>query len=153
MKLRPQSFNFWQQNVMAIMQKHQKLNMARLVKLEAEISKEQEKLKKLDTNLIKQQVDEDDVAAVLSRWTKIPIAKLKKSESEKLLAMEETLKMHVIGQDEAIEKVSHAIQMHRAGLTDPNKPIGSFLFLGPTGVGKTEVAKTLADFLFNDPIK
>ncbi len=64
--------------------------------------------------------------------------------------MEETLKKRVIGQDEAIEKIAHAIQMHRAGLTDPNKPIGSFLFLGPTGVGKTEVAKTLADFLFND---
>ncbi len=115
--------------------------------------KSKKSLKNLDTNLIKQQVDEDDIAAVLSRWTKIPVAKLKKSESEKFLAMEDTLKMRVIGQDEAIEKVSHAIQMHRAGLTDPNKPIGSFLFLGPTGVGKTEVAKTLADFLFNDPNK
>lgn len=133
--------------------KASEIKYGKIAKLEAEVVKEQEKLKKLDTNLIKQQVDEDDIAAVLSRWTKIPVAKLKKSESEKLLAMEETLKMRVIGQDEAIEKVSHAIQMHRAGLTDPNKPIGSFLFLGPTGVGKTEVAKTLADFLFNDPNK
>ena len=133
--------------------KASEIKYGKIAKLEAEVTKEQEKLKKLDTNLIKQQVDENDVAAVLSRWTKIPVSKLQKSESEKLLAMEETLKMHVIGQDEAIEKVSHAIQMHRAGLTDPNKPIGSFLFLGPTGVGKTEVAKTLADFLFNDPNK
>ena len=133
--------------------KASEIKYGKIAKLEAEVIKEQEKLKKLDTHLIKQQVDEDDVAAVLARWTKIPVAKLKKSESEKLLAMEETLKMQVIGQDEAIEKVSHAIQMHRAGLTDPNKPIGSFLFLGPTGVGKTEVAKTLADFLFDDPNK
>jgi len=133
--------------------KASEIKYGKIAKLEAEVKKEEEKLKKLDTHLLKQNVDEDDIAAVLSRWTKIPVAKLKKSESEKLLAMEQTLKMHVIGQDEAIEKVSHAIQMHRAGLTDPNKPIGSFLFLGPTGVGKTEVAKTLADFLFNDPAR
>ena len=133
--------------------KASEIKYGKIAKLEAEVAKEQEKLKKLDTHLIKQHVDEDDVAMVLARWTKIPVAKLKKSETEKLLAMEQTLKMRVIGQDEAIEKVSHAIQMHRAGLTDPNKPIGSFLFLGPTGVGKTEVAKTLADFLFNDPAK
>lgn len=133
--------------------KASEIKYGKITKLEAEIAKEEEKLKKLDTNLIKQVVDEDDVAAVLSRWTKIPATKLKKSESEKLLAMEQTLKTKVIGQDEAIEKVSHAIQMHRAGLTDPNRPIGSFLFLGPTGVGKTEVAKSLADFLFNDPNK
>lgn len=133
--------------------KASEIKYGKITKLEAEISKEEEKIKKLDTNLIKQMVDEDDVAAVLARWTKIPATKLKKSESEKLLAMEQTLKMKVIGQDEAIEKVSNAVQMHRAGLTDPNRPIGSFLFLGPTGVGKTEVAKSLADFLFNDPSK
>ncbi len=133
--------------------KASEIKYGKIAKLESEVAKEQEKLKKLDTHLIKQQVDEDDIASVLARWTKIPVAKLKKSETEKLLVMEETLKMRVIGQDEAIEKVSHAIQMHRAGLTEPNRPIGSFLFLGPTGVGKTEVAKTLADFLFNDPSK
>lgn len=133
--------------------KASEIKYGKITKLEADVAKEEEKLKKLDTNLIKQVVDEDDVAAVLSRWTKIPATKLKKSESEKLLAMEQTLKAKVIGQDEAIEKVSHAVQMHRAGLTDPNRPIGSFLFLGPTGVGKTEVAKSLADFLFNDPSK
>lgn len=133
--------------------KASEIKYGKIAKLETEVTKEQEKLKKLDTHLIKQQVDEDDVAMVLARWTKIPVAKLKKSESEKLLVMEETLKMRVIGQEEAIEKISHAVQMHRAGLTEPHKPIGSFLFLGPTGVGKTEVAKTLADFLFNDPQK
>ena len=127
------------------------IKYGKIAKLEAQVAQEQEKLKNLDIHLIKQHVDENDVATVLSRWTKIPVSKLKKSETEKLLAMEETLKMSVVGQEEAIEKVSHAIQMHRAGLTDPNRPIGSFLFLGPTGVGKTEVSKTLADFLFNDP--
>lgn len=98
-------------------------------------------------------MDEDDIAAVLSRWTKIPAEKLKASETEKLLNMATLMKQKVVGQDDAIEQVSYAIQTHRAGLTDPNKPIGSFLFLGPTGVGKTEVAKTVADFLFNDPHK
>ncbi|HZW60693.1 MAG TPA: AAA family ATPase [Candidatus Babeliales bacterium] len=124
-----------------------------ITKLEKDIATEQEKLKKLKTQLIKQQVDEHDVAAVLSRWTKIPVEKLTAGESEKLLAMEATMKKRVVGQDEAIEKITYAIQIHRAGLTDPNKPIGSFLFLGPTGVGKTEVAKTLAEFLFDDPNK
>jgi ATP-dependent Clp protease ATP-binding subunit ClpB len=122
-----------------------------LPKLEAQIAQEQEKLKKLDTHLIKQQVDEDDVATVLARWTKIPAEKLKSSESEKLIQMAQILQKRVIGQEEAVEKVAHAIQMHRVGIVDPKRPIGSFLFLGPTGVGKTEVAKTLADFLFNDP--
>ncbi len=122
-----------------------------LVKLENDLNKEQEKLKKLDGQVIKQIVDEDDIATVLSRWTKIPVEKLKESEKEKLLNMADILKSRVIGQDEAIEKVTNAIQIHRAGLSSPNKPIGSFLFLGPTGVGKTEVAKNLADFLFDDP--
>ncbi len=121
------------------------------VKLETELKKEQEKLKSLKTNIIKEEVDENDIAIVLSRWTKIPVEKLKESEKEKLLNMANILKERVIGQDDAIEQITHAIQIHRAGLTAANKPIGSFLFLGPTGVGKTEVAKTLADFLFNDP--
>ena len=121
-----------------------------LVKLENDLAKEQDKIKALTGKLIKQVVDEDDIAAVLSRWTKIPVEKLKESEKEKLLNMDKILEESVVGQKEAIEQVTHAIQAHRAGLTDPNKPIGSFLFLGPTGVGKTEVAKTLADYLFND---
>lgn len=123
-----------------------------LVKLENELTVQQEKLKNIDNqHLVKDFVDEQDIAIVLSRWTKIPVDKLTESEKEKILHMDEILKKRVIGQDEAIEKITEAIQSHRAGLTDPNKPIGSFLFLGPTGVGKTEVAKTLADFLFDDP--
>lgn len=130
--------------------KASEIKYGKLVQLEKELDVEQEKIKKLDNKLVKQLVDEDDIAAVLSRWTKIPAEKLKQDESQKLLNMPEILKNRVIGQNEAIEKIAHAIQMHRAGLTDPNRPIGSFIFLGPTGVGKTEVAKTLADFLFND---
>ncbi len=124
-----------------------------IVKLKAQLDKETEKLKGVSTHMIKEYVDEHDIASVLSRWTGIPVEKLQTSESEKLLRMPEILQERVVGQDEAIEAISHAIQMHRTGLTDPNKPIGSFLFLGPTGVGKTEVAKTLADFLFDDPKK
>ncbi len=122
-------------------------------KLEEQLQKAQEQLKKLKPKLIKQEVDEHDVAKVVSRWTGIPAEKLETSESDKLLHMAEIMQQHVIGQDEAIEQVVHAIQLHRTGLVEPNKPIGSFLFLGPTGVGKTEVAKTLAEFLFNDPNK
>jgi ATP-dependent Clp protease ATP-binding subunit ClpB len=121
-----------------------------IVKLEKQLTEQQEKLKNLKPSLIKQQVDEHDIAKVLSRWTGIPAEKLEKSESEKLLNLPEILNKRVIGQHEAVTKIAQAIQIHRAGLADPNKPIGSFLFLGPTGVGKTEVAKTLADFLFND---
>lgn len=122
-----------------------------LVKLQADLQKEQEKLNNLKTHLIKEEVDEHDIAAVLSRWTGIPVTKLQSNEVEKLITMGQTLKKRVIGQDEAIDVVTNAIQLHRTGLTDPNRPIGTFLFLGPTGVGKTEVAKALADFLFDDP--
>jgi ATP-dependent Clp protease ATP-binding subunit ClpB len=126
------------------------IKYGKLIKLNDDLAKEQEKLKKITSHLIKEEVDEADIAYVLSRWTGIPVEKLQKSESAKLLAMEDTLKQRVIGQDEALAEVVHAIQMHRTGLADPHKPIGSFLFLGPTGVGKTEVAKTLAEFLFDD---
>ena len=124
-----------------------------LVELEKELAKQQEKLKELKCCLVKQEVDEQDIAAVLARWTKIPVEKLQKSDSEKLLNIESFMKKEVIGQDEALTKIAHAIQMHRTGLTDPHRPIGSFLFLGPTGVGKTEVARRLADFLFHDERK
>jgi len=130
--------------------KASELKYGKLVELQKQLKLEQDKLKNLSMPMLKEEVTADDIATVLSRWTGIPAEKLKKSESEKLLHMEDVLKERVIGQDEAITKISHAIQMHRAGLTDPTKPIGSFLFLGPTGVGKTEVAKTVADFLFND---
>lgn len=124
-----------------------------IAELEKKLKIEQDALQSLKTSLVKQEVDEDDIAHILARWTKIPVEKLQKEESEKLLAMEEYLAHRVIGQKEALTKIAETIRMHRAGLTDPNRPIGSFLFLGPTGVGKTEVARTLADFLFNDPTK
>jgi ATPases with chaperone activity, ATP-binding subunit len=133
--------------------KASEIKYGKLVKLQADLEQEHAKLKNLPSKLIKEEVDESDIALVLARWTGIPAEKLKKSDSEHLLTMSDVLKKQVIGQDEAIEEITRAIQIHRAGLTDPNKPIGSFLFLGPTGVGKTEVAKTLADFLFNDPEK
>jgi len=123
----------------------------KIAKLKQELAEEQEKLKAVKTKLIKQHVDEHDVASVLSRWTSIPVEKLEESEAERWLHMDEILKEQVIGQDEAIKTIANAMQMHRAGLADPSKPIGSFLFLGPTGVGKTEIARTLADFLFHDP--
>ncbi len=133
--------------------KASEIKYGKLTQLTKELEQEQEKLKSMTTHLIKEEVDEHDIAAVLSRWTGIPVEKLQISEAEKLLRMPQILKERVIGQEEALDSISHAIQLHRTGLTDPNKPIGSFLFLGPTGVGKTEVAKTLADFLFDDPKK
>lgn len=129
------------------------LKYGKLVQLEKQLKEQHDKIAQNGSSLIKEEVTEDDIAKVLSRWTGIPSEKLKQDDSEKLLAMESILKKRVAGQDEAIEKIANAIQMHRAGLTDPNKPIGSFLFLGPTGVGKTEVAKSLADYLFNDERK
>lgn len=121
--------------------------------LEKQLQELQKAIDKKPQTLLKQEVTESDIAKVLSRATGIPAEKLQSKETEKLLAMKAILHERVVGQDEAIEQVVHAIQLHRAGLKDPHKPIGSFLFLGPTGVGKTEVAKTLADFLFNDEKK
>lgn len=99
---------------------------------------------------LKEEVTEEDIAAIISRWTGIPVDKMLEGEREKLLSMEEHLKNRVIGQDEAVSAISHAVRRARSGLQDVNRPIGSFLFLGPTGVGKTELAKSLAHFLFND---
>ncbi|MBS1987886.1 AAA family ATPase [Candidatus Dependentiae bacterium] len=129
------------------------LKYGKLVELEKKLNDELEKLKSLTTHLIKEEVDEDDIAAVLSRWIKVPVEKLKADEGHKLLNMETELHTRVVGQDEAITKIANTIRVHRAGIGDQNKPIGSFLFLGPTGVGKTEVAKTLADYLFDDEHK
>lgn len=133
--------------------KASKIKYGKIVELEKKIQLEQEKLRKLKTHLIKEEVDENDIALVLSRWLKIPVEKLKADESQKLIEMEAELHKRVIGQDEAITKISNTIRVHRSGIGDPSKPIGSFLFLGPTGVGKTEVAKTLADYLFDDEHK
>ena len=100
--------------------------------------------------MVKEEVDEDDIAAVVARWTGIPVDKLLEGETEKLIHMEERLHQRVIGQDEAVEAVANALRRARTGLQDPNRPIGSFIFLGPTGVGKTELARALAEFMFDD---
>ena len=120
--------------------------------LEKELNKLSEDLAKLqkDMKLLKEEVDAEDIAAVVARWSKIPVEKLLEGELEKLLHMEERLKRRVIGQEEAVRAVSDAVRRARAGLQDPNRPLGSFLFLGPTGVGKTELVRALAEFLFDD---
>jgi ATP-dependent Clp protease ATP-binding subunit ClpB len=100
--------------------------------------------------MVKEEVDEDDIAAVVARWTGIPVARLLEGETEKLIHMEERLHRRVVGQDEAVEAVANALRRARTGLQDPNRPIGSFVFLGPTGVGKTELARALAEFMFDD---
>ena len=100
--------------------------------------------------MVKEEVDEDDIALVVARWTGIPVSRLMEGETEKLIHMEERLHERVVGQDEAVEAVANALRRARSGLQDPNRPIGSFIFLGPTGVGKTEVARALAEFMFDD---
>ena len=103
-----------------------------------------------DKSLIKEVVDAEDIADIVSRWTGVPVSKMIQSEKEKLLHLEEELHNRVVGQDEAISAIADAVRRSRAGLNDPHRPIGSFIFLGTTGVGKTELAKALADYLFND---
>lgn len=128
------------------------LRYGKIPELEEKYKKESEKLNKMqkDNPILKEEVTEEDIAKVVSRWTGIPISKMLEGEMEKLAHMEADLKKRVIGQDEAITAVSNAIRRSRAGVSAPDRPIGSFIFLGPTGVGKTELAKTLAGFLFND---
>jgi ATP-dependent Clp protease ATP-binding subunit ClpB len=100
--------------------------------------------------MLKEEVDEEDVARIVSKWTGIPVSKMLEGEVKKLVTMEERLRQRVVGQDAALERVANAIRRSRAGLSDPKRPIGSFIFLGPTGVGKTELARALAEFLFDD---
>jgi ATP-dependent Clp protease ATP-binding subunit ClpB len=121
-------------------------------KLERELKKEEEELAELQKTekMLKEEVDEEDVAEVVSKWTGIPVSKMLEGDVEKLIHMEERLRQRVVGQDEAIVAVSNAVRRARAGLQDPNRPIGSFIFMGPTGVGKTELARALAEFLFDD---
>ncbi len=123
-----------------------------LPELERRIDQANEELSKLQagTRFLKEEVDSEDIAEVVSRWTGVPVSRLLEGEVQKLIRMESTLHERVVGQDEAVSAVSNAIRRSRAGLSDPNRPIGSFLFLGPTGVGKTELARALADFLFDD---
>jgi len=113
-----------------------------------DIEKELENRAELESPMVKEEVDEDDIAAVVASWTKIPVEKLLEGEVEKLVHMEERLHQRVVGQDAAIDAVSNALRRARSGLQDPNRPIGSFVFLGPTGVGKTELARALAEFMF-----
>ncbi|WP_455244748.1 ATP-dependent chaperone ClpB [Petrachloros mirabilis] len=128
------------------------LRYGELPRLERELSVEQEQLgkKQDESRLLKEEVDEDDIAEIVSRWTGIPVSRLVEGETEKLLKLEELLHQRVVGQEEAVQAVADAVLRARSGIKDPNRPIGSFLFLGPTGVGKTELARALAATLFDD---
>ena len=126
------------------------LQYGKLPQLQKELEAEEEKVKNEDLNLVHESVTEDEIARIVSKWTGIPVAKLTESERSKTLHLDEVLHKRVVGQDEAVEKVTDAIIRSKAGIKDPTKPIGSFLFLGPTGVGKTELAKALAESLFDD---
>jgi len=128
------------------------LKYGKLAELERKLKAEESRLaeKQSGNRLLKEEVDEEDIALVVSRWTGVPVSKLLEGEMQKLLHLEDELHKRVIGQDEAVTAVSEAVMRARSGLKDPNRPIGSFIFLGPTGVGKTELARALAEFLFDD---
>jgi ATP-dependent Clp protease ATP-binding subunit ClpB len=128
------------------------LQYGTLAQLEQQLSQQEARLKEMQNGhqLLKEEVDAEDIARVVGSWTGIPVSRLLEGEVEKLLQMEQRLHRRVVGQDEAIRVVSNAVRRARAGLQDPNRPIGSFIFLGPTGVGKTELARALAEFLFDD---
>jgi ATP-dependent Clp protease ATP-binding subunit ClpB len=128
------------------------LRYGRLAGLERQLQADEERLtsKQGQSRLIKEEVDEEDIAEVVSRWTGVPVSKLLEGEIQKLLHLDEELHQRVVGQDEAVTAVAEAVVRARSGLKDPNRPIGSFIFLGPTGVGKTELARALAEFLFDD---
>jgi len=130
-------------------------NLARVAEIQYGILPELEKElvereERTETPMVKEEVDEDDIAAVVSSWTGIPVSRLLEGEIEKLIHMEERLHQRIVGQNQAVEAVANALRRARSGLQDPNRPIGSFIFLGPTGVGKTELARALAEFMFDD---
>ena len=136
---------------MGNLEKAAQLKYVTLVELEKQVKEKEDRFAaKKETQLLKDEVDEEDIAEVVSRWTHVPVSRLMEGEIQKLLQMEERLHMRVVGQDDAIQAVANSIRRARAGLQDPNHPLGSFIFLGPTGVGKTELARTLAEFLFDD---
>jgi len=130
--------------------KASELQYGALPELEARIRDAEARAGDGTQRLLKEQVDEEDIAEVVSKWTHVPVSRLMEGEMQKLVRMEERLHQRVIGQDEAVKAVANAIRRARAGLQDPNRPLGSFIFLGPTGVGKTELARALAEFLFDD---
>jgi len=134
-------------------QKAAEIRYGKIPEKEKELQSLQRKLDKIQKNnpILKEEVDEEDIAAVVARWTGIPVAKMLKSDQAKLAQAEAELKKRVVGQEEAVSVVANAIRRNRAGIAEPSRPIGSFIFLGPTGVGKTELAKTLAEFLFDNP--
>lgn len=131
------------------LQKAAELKYGKLMDLQKKLEEVQGADKK-DNQLLKEEIDGDDIAEVVSKWTGVPVSKLVESEMQKLISMEDVLHKRLIGQDEAVNTVSDAIRRARSGLKDPKRPIGTFIFLGPTGVGKTELAKSLAEFMFND---
>jgi len=128
------------------------LRYGQLLQVERQIEQENARLAQVqrDQKMLKEEVDEEDIAQVVAKWTGIPVARLMEGEIEKLVQMEERLHRRVVGQDDAVRRVAEAVRRARAGLQDPHRPLGSFLFLGPTGVGKTELARALAEFLFDD---
>ena len=132
------------------LEKAAQLQYGELPKLQKELAEAEEQMKKGDQSLVHEKVTDEEIARIISRWTGIPVAKLTEGEREKILGLEEQLHERVVGQDEGVKMVTEAILRSKAGIKDPTKPIGSFLFLGPTGVGKTELAKSLAHSLFDD---
>jgi len=134
------------------LQRAGELRYGRIPELQKELAEQRRRLTEVqgDRPLLKQEVDSEDIAEIVSNWTGIPVQRMLETEREKLLHMEEELQKRVVGQEEAIRAVSNAVRRARAGLQDPNRPLGSFIFLGPTGVGKTELCKALAEFLFDD---
>jgi len=138
---------------MADLSRAAEIRYGEIPELEKTLELKTKRLKKLQGSrrILKEDVNESDIADVVSRWTGVPVSRMLEAEAEKLSRMEDVLKERVIGQDGAVEKVSDAVKRSRVGIADPNKPIGSFMFLGPTGVGKTELTKALAEFMFDDP--
>ena len=136
----------------ADLQKAAEMQYGEIPRLEEEIDQAQERLQKIQAegSFLKEEVDDDDIAAVISEWTGIPVTRLLESERQRLTHLEDLLGERVVGQGPAVRAVSNAVRRSRAGLQDPNRPIGSFIFMGPTGVGKTETARALAEFLFDD---
>jgi len=128
------------------------IRYGRIAAIERELRQAEERFRQIqkDAPMLKEEVDEEDIAKLVSKWTGIPVGRLLEGEAEKLVHMEERLRQRVVGQDDALARVANAVRRSRAGLSDPRRPIGSFIFLGPTGVGKTELARALAEFLFDD---